>query len=178
MFRRTLTGLIAGLVALVAALTLTTLTAQSAATLPAWKTTASSWQGQDARAPKIVDLRYATHPAYDRVVIEVRGRIPAGRAFYRRHFSYDGSGAPVPILGSSGLQVVLFPAYAHNDAGHSVYDGPRIARPRFRTLKALALNGDFEGQVSFAFALNHRAPYRVFTLSSPQRIVIDFKHRA
>lgn len=173
MFRRTLTGLIAGLIALVAALTLT---APPAATLPAWKTTASTWQGQDARAPKILDLRYATHPAYDRVVIEVRGRIPGGRAFYRRHFSYDGSGAPVPILGRSGLQVVLFPAYAHNDAGHSVYDGPRIARPRFRTLKALALNGDFEGQVSFAFALTHRAPYRVFKLTKPQRIVIDFKH--
>ncbi|WP_109507205.1 AMIN-like domain-containing (lipo)protein [Nocardioides speluncae] len=172
MFRRTLGGLIA----LVAALTLTGVAAQPAATLPAWKTCASSWQGEDARAPKIVDLRYATHPRYDRVVIEVRGRIPNGRAFYRRHFSYDGSGQPVPILGRSGLQVILFPAYAHNDAGHSVYDGPRIARPRFRTLKALALNGDFEGQVSFAFALTHRAPYRVFTLPNPQRIVIDFKH--
>jgi hypothetical protein len=57
-----------------------------------------------------------------------------------------------------------------------VYDGPKIARPRFDTLKALAFTGDFEGQVSFGFALTHRAQYRVFWLQDPQRLVIDFRH--
>ena len=43
------------------------------------------------------------------------------------------------------------PAYAHDDNGNSLYDGPRIAWPRFDTLKALAFTGDFEGTVSFGF---------------------------
>jgi hypothetical protein len=71
---------------------------------------------------------------------------------------------------------VLMPAYAHDDNGNNLYDGPKIARPRFDTLKALAFTGDFEGTVSFGFALTHRAQYRVFRLHDPQRLVIDFRH--
>ena len=151
-------------------------TAASSASAPAWETTNTTWTNPAARQPKVVGLRYATHPRFDRVVIDIRGRIPGYRATYQRRFYYDGSGAEVPILGRSGLQVVLFPAYAHDADGDNLYTGPRIARPRFRTLKALAFTGDFEGQVTFAFALTHRAPYRIFSLNDPQRLVIDFKH--
>jgi hypothetical protein len=152
-------------------------TATPATALPDWRETATSWSHPAALNPKVTGLRYAAHPRFDRVVIDISGRIPSGRAEYRRHFTYDGSGDEVPILGRSGLQVTLSPAAAHDDAGHDLYTGPRLARPRFRTLKALALTGDFEGQVTFAFALTHRAPYRVFELSSPRRLVIDFQHR-
>ncbi|MCW2768050.1 MAG: hypothetical protein JWO11_4009 [Nocardioides sp.] len=31
--------------------------------------------------------------------------------------------------------------------------------------------------MGFAFALTHRAEYRVFLLHDPQRLVIDFRHR-
>jgi hypothetical protein len=144
--------------------------------LPAWVDHNTSWSHPDAGFPRVVGLRYAAHPTFDRVVIDLRGKVPSGRAEYRRHFAYDGSGAEVPILGRSGLQLTLSPAQAHDDHGTSVYDGPTLARPRLRTLKALALTGDFEGQVTFAFALTHRAPYRVFELSSPRRLVIDFRH--
>jgi len=167
----------AGLVAALAGLALAGTTSAPATALPAWQDTNTSWSHPAAVNPKVVGLRYATHPNYDRVVIDISGRIPSGSATYRRHFTYDGSGAEVPILGRSGLQVTLSPAAAHDDAGHNLYTGPKLARPRFRTLKALALTGDFEGQVTFAFALTHRAPYRVFELSSPRRLVIDFQHR-
>ena len=147
-----------------------------ATALPAWVDHNTSWSHPDAVSPRVVGLRYAAHPTFDRVVVDLRGRVPSGRTEYRRHFTYDGSGAEVPILGRSGLQLTLSPAQAHDDDGNSVYAGPTLARPRLRTLKALALTGDFEGQVTFAFALTHRAPYRVFELSSPRRLVIDFKH--
>ena len=167
----------AGLVAALAGLALAGTTSAPATALPAWQDTNTSWSHPAAVNPKVVGLRYATHPNFDRVVIDISGRIPSGSATYRRHFTYDGSGAEVPILGRSGLQVTLSPAAAHDDAGHNLYTGPKLARPRFRTLKALALTGDFEGQVTFAFALTHRAPYRVFELSGPRRLVIDFQHR-
>ena len=166
-------GLLAALVGLVLAGTAST----PATGLPAWQDTNTSWSHPAAVNPKVVGLRYAAHPTYDRVVIDISGRIPSGSLTYRRHFVYDGSGDEVPILGRSGLQLALQPAAAHSDAGDNVYTGPTLARPRLRTLKALALTGDFEGQVVFAFALTHRAPYRVFELSGPRRLVIDFKHQ-
>jgi len=158
--------------ALTAALVLAVAPAQA---LPAWTTENSSWENPRAHMPMVTDLRYATHPNFDRVVIDIDGRIPGWKATYHHRFFYDGSGAPVPIRG--GLQVVLFPARAHDNAGHDVYDGPNLVRPGFPTLKAIAMTGDFEGYVTFAFGLDpQRSPYRIFKLHDPQRIVIDFKH--
>lgn len=148
---------------------------------PVWLTSGASWASPDltdtSPLPTVVNLRYGHHKNFDRVVIRVRGSFPGGMAAYQRKFTYDGSGDPVPIKGRSGIRVALTPAYAHDDDGNNVYEGPRLVRPRFETLKALAFTGDFEGVVSFAFALTHRAPYRVTTLTSPRRIVIDFQHQ-
>jgi hypothetical protein len=148
---------------------------------PVWLTSNASWTNPEVTSssplPRVVTLRYAQHQTFDRVVIQVRGSLPGGSARYQRTFSYDPSGLPVPIHSTSGLQVSLTPAYGHDDTGHSLYVGPRLARPRFPTLRALAYTGDSEGQVTFAFGLDHRAPYRIFTMESPFRIVIDFRHR-
>ncbi|WP_372727714.1 hypothetical protein [Nocardioides sp.] len=162
----------------VTALTITTLApAPPAGALPDWIDHTSSWTNEKAKAPRVVDLRYGAHKKFDRVVLEIDGKIPSGTARYRKRFRYDGSGEKVPIKGRSGIALVLSPAYAHDDEGGNVYEGPRIARPRFETLKALAFTGDFEGHVSFGLALRHRAPYRVFRLHDPQRLVIDVQHR-
>ena len=150
-------------------------TGASASALPAWQQQATSWSRPAARSPEVVDLRFAAHRAFDRVVIDIAGRIPSGRAHYARRFHYDGSGDLVPIRGRSGIALTLSPARAHDRSGN-VYEGPRVARPHLQTLKALALTGDFEGTVSFGFALTHRAAYRVLFLRDPQRLVIDFRH--
>lgn len=145
-----------------------------------WLTSNTSWTNPDQTSSsprsRVVDLSYGQHGRFDRVVIRFRGAFPGGLTHYQRRFTYDGSGLPVPIGGRSGLQVSLTPADAHDAAGNNVYAGPGIARPRFQTLKALAFTGDFEGHVTFAFALTHPAPYRIFTLEDPRRIVIDFHH--
>ena len=166
---------VAAALAVLVATTLAPAPVQASA-LPDWTETRSTWTNPHARAPRVTDLRYAAHPDFDRVVLDIKGRIPGGLARYRKTFHYDGSGKTVPIRGRSGIALALNPAYAHDNAGHSVYDGPRIARPHLETLRALAFTGDFEGYVSFGFALTHRAPYRIFTLHHPQRLVIDFRH--
>jgi hypothetical protein len=148
---------------------------------PVWLTSDISWVNPDLTSsspqPRVVDLTFAHHARYDRVVIRLRAGFPGGSAHYQRRFSYDGSGLPVPIGGASGLEVSLTPAVAHDGSGNNVYVGPDLARPKFQTLKALAFTGDFEGHVTFAFALTHRAPYRIFTLVHPRRLVIDFRHQ-
>jgi hypothetical protein len=150
--------------------------AAPASALSAWEDHATTWTNDKATAPKVLDLRHAAHANFDRVVIDIGGYLPGGSARYRKHFHYDASGEPVPIQGKSGVAVSLTPAYAHDDAGNDVYDGPAVARPHLETLRALAFTGDYEGYVSFAFALTHRAEYRVFRLHDPQRLVIDFRH--
>jgi hypothetical protein len=143
--------------------------------LPAWRTTNSTYTSAVHTTRLITDLRYATHPGFDRVVINLQGRIPSWRATYQSRFFRDASGERVPIRG--GLQLVLRESAAHDQQGHSVYDGPSLARPGFDALKAVALTGDFEGTVTFAFGLDpQRTPYRIFRLHDPQRLVIDFKH--
>ncbi len=163
-------------VTLVVALAASAALTSPAAALPAWQDHATSWTNPKAKDPRVVDLRYATHAHFDRVVIEIHGANPSGHAFYAKKFFYDGSGAPVPIKGRSGLGLDLSPARAHTLAGDNLYVGPQVARPHFDTLKALAFTGDFEGHVSFAFALTHRADYRIFRLHSPERLVLDFRH--
>jgi hypothetical protein len=166
MLRRTLAVLATSLLVSI-------ITAPQQASAATWIDHATSWTNPAAVAPKVVDLRYATHPNFDRVVIDIRGKIPGYRTFYARSFVYDASGEPVPIRG--GLGIVLHPAYAHNNSGN-VYNGPHLVRPGFPQLKAIAMTGDFEGHVSFAFGLADHASYRIYRLHDPQRIVIDFHH--
>ena len=162
------------------ALVVASLMAAPAQAGPLWLTSDSSWTNPDQTSSsprtRVRDLTFGHHQKFDRVVIRVLGTLPGGFANYQRRFTHDGSGLPIPIGGRSGLQVSLTPAFAHTVGGDNLYVGPTIARPRLQTLKALAFAGDFEGHVTFAFALTHRAPYRIFTLEGPRRIVIDFSH--
>lgn len=150
--------------------------APPASSAPDWADTGTTWQGPRNNHVKVVGLRFASHPTFDRVVVDLRGRLPDYRTRYARRFHYDGSGKRIPIRGSSGLWISLT-ADGHDQAGNNLYTGPRLARPRFESVKALALGGDYEGQVTFAFALRHRADYRIQHLTGPSRMVIDFRHR-
>jgi hypothetical protein len=147
-----------------------------ATALPDWERTGVRVSFPANDRVRVTDLRHARHEGFDRVVIELRGPMPDYRTGYARRFTYDGTGDPIPIRGRSGLWLGLMAA-GHDAAGNNLYKGPRLARPRHETLKALALAGDWEGQVTFFFALRHRAPYRVFHLADPSRMVIDFRHR-
>ena len=131
-------GLLAALVGLVLAGTAST----PATGLPAWQDTNTSWSHPAAVNPKVVGLRYAAHPTYDRVVIDISGRIPSGSLTYRRHFVYDGSGDEVaqdavrvstellswaPTLTRSPLQVL---ARLHTVAAARSLPDAQLGRPR------------------------------------------------
>lgn len=140
---------------------------------PAFMTMGMS--GKGASGATVRSIRVAKHEGYDRLVVDLDGRAPAWRASYQLRFFQDGSGAPVPIRGVSGLQVVL-QAQGHDQNYRPTYTGPRISRSHLPTLKEWAVTGDFEGQFTLGLALNKRAAYRVFSLSNPTRLVIDVQH--
>jgi hypothetical protein len=127
-------------------------------------------------APKVVDLRYAQHPNFDRVVIDVAGQRPGYRTAFTRHLVYDPSGNPIPLKGRFKMYVVLKPAYTSSlGSGQNLYQGPKLVRPDFPSLRGIALAGSSEGVTTFAFTSRHKA-YRIFTLINPSRVVIDWKH--
>jgi len=171
MLRRTITHLAA--VAVAGALAIGLVPPAQAA--PQWRRSETSWQNPRAARPEVVDLRYARHDGFDRVVIDIEGRRPGFRTIFPARLTYDGSGKRVPLQGRFKMYVVLRPAYTYTSSGHDLYQGPRLVRPGLPTLKGIALTGSFEGTTSFGFTSSKR-PYRIFTLTRPSRVVVDFRH--
>lgn len=149
-------------------------TSSPAVALPDWRTTSS---GQNSKhVVRVLNLRHATHPGFDRVVVDLRGVRPGFRVAYTKRLTYDGSGLPVRLASRRKMSLVLNPAYARTDSGANLYQGPRKIYVGYPTLKAIAFTGDYEAYVSFGFGTNRKAPYRAFVLSKPKRLVIDWKH--
>jgi hypothetical protein len=112
-------------------------------------------------------------------VFDLNGKAPGFSVRYVNKLYKCGSGARVKIAGKRFLRITLEPAQAHNNAGADVYRGPgqaRTARPNLPTIKSMRMLCDFEGQVSFALGLDHKAGFRVKTLSNPTRIYVDVAH--
>jgi hypothetical protein len=163
--------------AVVAASALVLLTAPPSLARPAWDDSRVHVTHNVKPQPKVIDLRVGAHANFDRVVIDVDGKVPGYDVRYVRHLSYDGSGMRVPLKGKKFIAIALTPAKAHNRSGHNVYTGPELQQYRqFDTLRGVAFTGDFEGVVSLGLSLRERADFRVTVLHAPNRIVIDLRH--
>lgn len=142
----------------------------------AWATTAVDVTRSPSSPPEVTDLRVGQHTGYDRVVIDLTGELSGYRVRYVSGLRFDASGAAVPLAGPFYIQISLTPATAHDAQGHSIYQGPHLTKYTMPTLRGVANTGDFEGVVSFGLSLGHRAGFRVSSLSSPTRLVIDLQH--
>jgi hypothetical protein len=162
--------------AAVAASALVLLVAPPSLARPAWDDSPVHVRHNVKPQPKVTDLRVGAHRNFDRVVIDVDGKMPGYDVRYVRHLSYEGTGDRVPLKGKKFIAIALTPAKAHDARGHSVYTGPKLEQYEFDTLRGAAFTGDFEGVVSLGLSLRHRADFRVTVLHAPNRIVIDLKH--
>lgn len=160
-------------VAAAAAALLPALIAAPAQARPAWETSPVRVTHNVQPTPRVVDMRVGEHANFDRVVIDLKGKITGYHVRYVKELRYDGSGDPVPLQGRRFIAITLTPAKAHNADGESVYEGPTIGEFGLPVIRGAAFTGDFEGQVSFGLALRRRENFRVFVLHDPQRIVID-----
>ena len=161
----------------VAAAALVLLAAPPSLARPAWDDSPIHVERSVKPQPKVVDMRVGAHQNFDRVVIDLDGKVPGYDVRYRRHLSYDGSGDRVPLKGRKFIAIALFPAKAHDRHGHDVYAGPDLQQySQFDTLRGAAFLGDFEGYVTLGLSLRHRADFRVTVLHASNRIVIDLQH--
>lgn len=125
-----------------------------------------------ATAPRLIAIRAAHHPGYDRIVFEFAGGLPSRRNVrYVGRLIADPSGRGIPIAGRAILEASFSPATATASAGHSTAPS-RIAFALPNVMTAVRA-GDFESVLSYGIGLAKRTSVHVFTLTGPSRVVID-----
>jgi hypothetical protein len=131
--------------------------------LPAPTSTAiqSSVLGDDRNAD-LVGIRTGAHPAYDRVVFDFRG--PQSGLRY------------VVLYSGDTLEVNLEHGTIRNQAGALTYHDPAILHPELAQLRAVRIARIFTDGTIVQLTLHHKAGFRVFGLTSPDRIVVDVAH--
>ena len=128
-----------------------------------------------AAESRLVRVRVGRHRGFDRVVFDFGGSKPSFQSVrYVRRLVQDGSGAPVPVAGRAVLEVVIMTT-GHTESGSPTFPTPPSVRG-FKALRQIAFAGDFEGNVTFGVGVRHRAGFRVFELSGPDRLVVDVAH--
>jgi hypothetical protein len=124
----------------------------------------------------LVAVRAARQEGSDRVVFEFSERAPGYRVAYAPKPIMGTSGKEIPLAGNAAL-VVRMEAASGVDLSsgfRQTYVGPNRLQPAgTRQLEEVAQVEDFEGVLVWALGLKGQAPFRVDTLESPPRLVID-----
>jgi hypothetical protein len=134
--------------------------------------------GAATAVPALTGIRTGLNPTFDRVVLDLgAGAAPTVGHQLVDELTSDASGDIVWLTGEYFVNVFATPAAAHDDNGVPTYTGP----PKFRTrnlanVMAVAVTGDFEGQLTVGLGVRSRTTVNVFTLTAPNRVVIDVAH--
>lgn len=124
------------------------------------------------------DLRLGRHDGFDRVVLDLSGAGEVGwRAEYVAHPALDGSGMPVDLAGPAVL-VVGAEGMAYPEPGDTRYDGgvQLVEGGELQTVTEVLRDTPFEGRLQVYVGVSDEAPFRVFRLDAPERLVIDIQH--
>ena len=125
-------------------------------------------------------VRAARHEGYDRVVFEFGNVLPGYRVGYvARPVLADGSGQEVAVDGAHVVQVVFenaLDADLSQESAPRTYTGPDRLRPGTPEVVELVRTGGFEGRLTWVIGLRDRVDFRVTTLTSPPRVVVDLRN--
>jgi hypothetical protein len=130
---------------------------------------------------QLTDVEIGRHEGYDRVVFTFADDLPGYRVEYvEPPIIEDGSGETLDVEGDAFLAVRLEPSSGFDqDAGVESYTGPdEILGTSAGTsvLREVQRTGDFEAVLGWALGLSDRVDFKVTTLSSPTRLVIDVRN--
>ncbi len=127
----------------------------------------------------LVDVRVGVHEGFDRVVLEFAEDMPGYTVKYvELPVIEDGSGDAVDLPDAeAAVQITLTPASGWDmDAGEPTYTGPStVTNDKSAEITGVVSSGDFEAVLGWAVGLRHEVPFKVSTLDSPARLVVDFK---
>ncbi|HET6311113.1 MAG TPA: hypothetical protein VFH00_08950 [Candidatus Nitrosotalea sp.] len=144
-------------------------------TLPVFVCAGGSAQSTTpAPAVAFIDaLRIGTHPGYDRLTIEFKNGLPGGfelRMQTGTTFTTSPKGDQVTLAGKNGILVVIRGADLHTN-----YSGSTDLKTGYAALVEVRQVEDFEGVVQLALGVSGSACYSAFTMTGPDRLVIDVK---
>ncbi|MFI6101437.1 hypothetical protein ACIA8G_38325 [Lentzea sp. NPDC051213] len=128
--------------------------------------------------PTLSNIRTGQHAGFSRVVLDLSGLPTEHRVSEVTSVSHCASGNPITVAGG-GIQeilsVTLIGAAAHDDNGNLTYTGSQnFATPGLSNVRGVALTCDFEATLGIAVGYgNANSWHRVFTLTNPNRLVID-----
>jgi hypothetical protein len=144
--------------------------------ISAWTSEPLTGQHETNSVAGLVEVRSAHHSenavSYDRLVFEFVGALPTYSIRYVPEVVAPGQGAVVPLRGQAFLEMVFYPAAAHNDDGFSTLrtaagGGGLPALVRYR------MSGDYEGYVHYGLGVDDRVAFRVMELANPYRVAVD-----
>ncbi|WP_328452227.1 MULTISPECIES: AMIN-like domain-containing (lipo)protein [unclassified Amycolatopsis] len=139
-------------------------------------TAAAAPAGAATTIPALTGIRTGANPGFDRIVLDLTAGTAPGTVSYRLvdELTADPTGDIVWLTGEYFIDVSAFAAAAHDDSGASTYPGPQKFRTRnLRNVMAVAITGDFEGHLNIGLGVRSRSTVNVFTLTAPNRVVID-----
>lgn len=125
---------------------------------------------------QMVSLETGNDAGFDSVVFEFTGAVPGYRVEYvDEPLTQDGSGDPVEVKGDYAIAVVMENASAYDmEAGKPTYTGSKRVEPKnTRQVQEVVQTGDFEGYLSWGIGVKDKAGFRVRTLASPHRLVVQ-----
>lgn len=136
---------------------------------PAGFTTAGVSGGSLATIVSVSAVRAGAHPGYDRFVIEFSGPVPAYTVTPQAdpRFTLTPKGGTVTLEGTNGVLITV------HHINWTAYTGPTSLRPAFTYLRESQLIQNFEGVQQWGLGIAGVVAVRVFTLSSPARLVVD-----
>jgi hypothetical protein len=120
----------------------------------------------------LVTARVGTQPGYERFVLQFDSAVPSYTVKRQSSavFPVGATGQPITLSGSAGAMVRV-----HSATGANTFSGSiDISHPEYQILKEARQTEDFEGYVGWALGLSKLACMRVFTLTDPARLVVDF----
>ena len=120
-----------------------------------------------------ITARAAEQPGYDRFVLQFDPIVPTYTVTRQAKpvFPLGGSGQTVTLSGTAGVLVTV-----HSATGATTFTGSTdLVNANFVILNEARQTQDFEGYVSWGLGLSKPACMRVFTLSDPARLVVDFQ---
>jgi hypothetical protein len=133
----------------------------------------------DAQSPpafsQLTNIRVGRHATYDRIVLDFRGSPPTSfNAKWVNGLVADGSGLPISLPGNKFVSVVIQNASSFDLSGNRTYPGPtKFTTRQLRNVEAVTITGDFEHVLSIGLGTRHRSWLHTFTLTNPNRLVID-----
>ncbi|SFR21400.1 hypothetical protein SAMN04488564_105593 [Lentzea waywayandensis] len=124
---------------------------------------------------ELTNIRTGKHDGYERIVLDLNGLPSNSMSREATEVSNCASGNPVPMAGNEILETMFFGAASYDENFDPTYTGPRNFVPQGLTnVKGIAFTCDFEATMGIAVSYeNANSWHKVFTLTNPDRVVID-----